>query len=180
MAPSAPEDSEPETVQLHGLSVPIDRRLMSDKIVQAIRDGRYESGEARALPGLVRPGERVVEVGAGIGVLTALIARTTPAELVVAIEANPGLQDYIAELHRLNGVRAILRQALVTPSHGPSAAKLRLHQDFWGCAPAWISRRSEIGEVEVPGRALAEAAEPWRPSLLIVDIEPFAAWTHAD
>lgn len=175
---SAPP-SEPEIIQLHGLSVPVDRRFMSEKIINAMRAGRYEGGEANVLPRLVRPGERVVEVGAGVGVLTALVAKITPAELVVAIEANPGLQDYIAELHRLNGAQTIVRQALVTPSQGPATAKLYLHEDFWASSPAWISRRSQIGAAEVPVISVAEIAETWRPSLLIVDVEPLAAWTHA-
>jgi FkbM family methyltransferase len=128
----------------------------------------------------VRPGERVVEIGAGVGVLTALIAKRTPAELVVAIEANPQLQDYIKKLHRLNGVQPIVRQALVTPSSGGRTATLNLHEDFWASSPAWIKRRSQVGAVEVPAITLAEIAETWRPSLLIVDIEPLAAWTHAE
>jgi len=180
MASDTPETSQAEIVQLHGLSVPIDRRLMSDKIVRSMMRGRYEAGEASALPRLVRQGERVVEVGAGVGVLTALIARRTPAELVVALEANPRLQDYIVELHRLNGARTVVRQALVTPQPTDGTASLFLHEDFWASSPAWIKRRSQVGIVQVPAMSLSEIAETWRPTLLIVDVEPFAAWTHAE
>ncbi len=169
-----------EVVQLHGLRVPIDRRLMSETIIWSLTSGRYEMGEARALPHLVRPGERVVEVGAGIGVLTALIARTGKAEQVVAIEANPMLQDYIQGLHRLNGVDVELRQALVTPGRGAPTADFYLHQDLWASSPERIKRRHQIGVVQAPVISLSEIAETWRPSLLVVDVEPFAAWTHAE
>jgi len=179
LASEEPDGGAPEIVQLHGLSVPIDRRVMSDKIVESIRLGRYEMAEAARLPGIVRPGERVVEVGAGIGVLTALIGRFARAELVVAIEANPRLQDYIAELHRMNSVEAVVRQALVTPAPAAKPATLYLHQDLWASSPAWISRKSQIGVVEVPVLSLQEIAEAWAPSLLILDVEPFAAWAEA-
>ena len=169
-----------ESVQLHGLSVPIDRRLMSAPIIESLTTGRYEIGEARVLPRLIRPGERVVEIGAGIGVLTALIARTGKAERVAAIEASPLLQDYISQLFRLNGVEVELRQALVTPERSEPTATFYLHQDLWASSPARIKRRHQIGTLQVPVLSLAEVAETWRPSLLVVDIEPFAAWTFAE
>ncbi len=180
MVADAPDTAALESVQLHGLSVPIDRRLMSASIVNALTTGRYEIGEARVLPRLIRPGERVAEIGAGIGVLTALIARTGKAERVAAIEASPLLQDYIRELFRLNGVEVELRQALVTPERSEPTATFYLHQDLWASSPARIKHRHQIGALQVPVLSLAEVAETWRPSLLIVDIEPFAAWTFAE
>jgi FkbM family methyltransferase len=173
-------DETAELVEVGGISIPLDRRIMSDLIVESLRAGRYEMGEARALPRLIRQGERVVEVGAGIGFLTALIAKRTPAELVVAIEANPRLQAYIAELHRLNGVRPILRQALVTPEPAPGPATLFVHQDLWASSPGWIKPRDQLEAAEVPVLSLPEIAATWRPTLLIVDVEPFAAWTSAE
>ena len=153
---------------------------MSDPIIESLRSGRYEMAEARALPRLIRAGERVVEVGAGIGFLTALIARHTGAELVVAIEANPLLQAYMAELHQLNGVEPVRRQALVTPQPALGPETLHVHQDLWASSPGWIKRRDQLDAVEVPVLSLAEIAETWRPTLLIVDVEPFAAWTAAE
>ena len=180
MGPVASDPPALESADLFGLKVPLDRRLMSETIVWSLTSGRYEMGEARSLPQLVRPGERVVEVGAGIGVLTALIAKQTPAELVVAIEASPLLQDYIGELHRLNEVEVERRQALVTPGRGHATADFYLHQDLWASSPARIKRRNQIGVIQVPVMSLAEVAETWRPTLLIVDVEPFAAWANAE
>lgn len=176
----AADDIAAEEVEIGGIRIPLDRRIMSDLIVESLRAGRYEMGEARVLPRLVRQGERVVEVGAGIGFLTALIARRTPAELVVAIEANPRLQAYIAALHRLNGVKAILRHALVTPEPAAGPATLFVHHDLWASSPGWIKPRDQLDEVEVPVLSLPEIAETWRPTLLIVDVEPFATWTGAE
>ena len=176
----APHSSAPEIVELFGIKVPIDRQLMSETIVGSLTSGRYEMGEAKSLPRLIRPGERVVEIGAGIGVLTALIASKTRAELVVAIEASPLLQDYMGALHRLNGVEVERRQALITPGLGGSTADFYLHQDLWASSPAPIKRRNQLGVIQVPVMSLAEVAETWRPNLLIVDVEPFAAWTNAE
>ena len=169
----------PDIVQLHGLNVPIDRRVMSDKIVESIRSGRYEMAETARLPALVRPGERVVEIGAGIGLLTALVAIRTPAAEVVAIEANPVLQPYIAELHRLNGARVAVRQALVTPEPAGPVATLHVHEDLWASSSGWIKRRYRVADVEVPALSLPEIAAEYAPTLLIVDVEPLAAWAEA-
>ncbi len=179
MTPTSEDTPGPQTVQLFGLEVPIDRRVMSEKIVEAILAGRYEMGEAEHLRRVVRPGERVVEVGAGIGFVTALIARRMGAGLVVAIEANPALQGYIAALHRLNGAEVIVRQALVTPAPGGPTAVLNVHKDLWASSSGPIKPGSQLEAVEVAALSLAEIAAEYAPTLLIVDVEPLAAWAQA-
>jgi hypothetical protein len=57
----------------------------------ALRDGTYEADEANAAERCVREGFRVLELGAGIGYVTAICARRTAPENVLAVEANPAL-----------------------------------------------------------------------------------------
>ena len=168
-----------EVVELYGLRVPIDPRLMSEKIIESLSTGRYEKGEAERLPRLVRPGERVVEIGAGIGLVTAIVATRTPAELVVAIEANPALPGYIAALHRLNGASTVIRQALVTPAPADGPAVFKVHRDLWASTTGWVNPKNCLRSVETPSISLSDIAAEYRPSLLVVDLEPLAAWTAA-
>ncbi len=168
-----------ETVQIAKVRVPIDPALMSETIIESLRQGRYEMGEVERLPEIVGPGERVVEIGAGIGFLTALIARRTPAELVVAIEANPDLIDYIEALHRLNGTRVVTRQAMVSPAPAAADASFHIHRDLWASSQTQLKSKSLKRTVETPTLGLAELAATYAPSLLIVDIEVLRAWMSA-
>jgi len=175
---AATSPSGPRIVEVAGIRIPLDRRIMSDKIVESLTTGRYEMIEARQAPSIVRAGERVVEIGAGIGFLTALIAARTPAELVVAIEANPELGPCIAALHALNGVRTTIRQALVTPGGG-GPARFHLHVDLWASSSGRVAEANRLRTIEVPSIGLDQVAADYRPTLLIVDVEPLAAWAAA-
>ncbi len=62
------------------------------------------SGERLRVARQVSPGERVLDMFAGIGPFSILIARLQPSAKVVAIEINPDAYDYLLENLRLNKV----------------------------------------------------------------------------
>ena len=73
-----------------------------------------------------RPGERILDLGAGVGVIGLLLARRHPTVRVVGIELQPELARHAAENARASGlaarvhvVRADLREAprLLPPEH---------------------------------------------------------------
>ena len=47
---------------------------MSDAVWRAIRDGLYERAELRAGLGALRAGDRLLELGAGLGIVGAALA----------------------------------------------------------------------------------------------------------
>ena len=144
---------------------------MSAKIQDQLRAGRYETAEARALPGLIGPGERLVEAGAGIGFLTALAGRLGRAGLIVAVEANPELIGVIERLHRLNGVASIVRNAVVGLTRTASALPFHLHHDLWASSLAPLKARDLKGVVQVPVVLFEALIAEFAPTLLVIDVE---------
>ena len=61
------------------------------------------------IPAIVRPGDRVLEIGAGIGFISTLLAREKRVARVIAVEANPDLLAYMTRLHGVNHVRKVRR-----------------------------------------------------------------------
>ena len=57
------------------MTIPFDPAVITPAIGRAIREGRFEAEESRQIPHIVRPGDRVLEIGAGIGFISTLIAR---------------------------------------------------------------------------------------------------------
>ena len=56
---------------------PLDPAVITPAIREAILAGRFEAEEASQIPQIVRPGDRVLEIGAGIGFIsTLLVARS--------------------------------------------------------------------------------------------------------
>ena len=160
-----------ETVEIAGVTVPLDPLLMSPHILSVLRAGRWEQGETRILPTILEDGERVVDIGAGIGFLAALIGLQGKAESVVAIEANPELTPFIEALLEINGVEAQVRSALVAPTRTSPTLPFHLHNDLWASSPIRMKDSALRGVVDLPVMTLDEVAQAYRPTLMIIDIE---------
>ena len=161
----------PETVEIAGVRIPIDPAIMSDKIQQQLRAGRWEDGETAVLPTIVAAGDRVIDLGAGIGFLAAFIGLLRKAELIVAVEANPELMPLIGALAGLNGVEIEALNALVAIETTSPTHPFYLHNDLWASSPIRIKDSSLRGVVELPVTTLEALAAEFSPTLMIIDLE---------
>lgn len=157
-------------VDIHGVRVAIDHDLVSPKIVAELRSGSYELPESRQIDGIVQPGERVVELGGGLGLISTKVALTGRAAHVAAFEANPRLIPLIERTHALNRVGVTVTNAVVTPRAEAATVPFYLRKDFWASSlsPEPYGYESVI---EVPTVSFAEMLRLHRPTMLIVDIE---------
>ena len=91
-----------------GVMLPFDDTSHADLIVPEVRSaicaGSYSANTIMNLPDLVQNGDRVLVIGAGLGVASTLIAKSNRAERVIAVEANSILYPYLKRVHALNGV----------------------------------------------------------------------------
>lgn len=155
-----------------GVELPFDRGIISDRIMSAIREGWYEGPEAASLPFVLQSGERVLELGTGLGLISTLCAMSPLVEGVVTVEANPELIAYIREVHRLNHVahRIEVMNAVAMPAPSASETSFYLRRDVWASSLAeqpWGYERI----VKVPTLDLNELIRKLRPTMMIVDIE---------
>ncbi len=160
-----------ETVVIAGVTIPIDPALMSDSIQNVLRAGKWEGGEARVLPQIVEPDERVVDLGACIGFLSALIGLQRKAASIVAFEANPELIPLIKDVLRLNGVEAVVRNALVATATTSATVPFYLHNDLWASSPIRVKDSARRGVVQLPALSLREMVVELSPTLVIIDLE---------
>jgi inner membrane protein len=86
---------------------PSDAALIIPEIRSEIRSGSYSEEVLRLLSEAVKPGDRVLMIGAGLGVVSTLIARNEGVDRVIAIEANTALVPYLKRVHELNDVTRI-------------------------------------------------------------------------
>ncbi|WP_083570418.1 glycosyltransferase family 2 protein [Phaeobacter porticola] len=122
-----------------GLKIPADPRVFRPSALQLIADGKFERNSARRIPKLLQPGMSYLEVGAGAGVLPAIIATEHPTVTVTAQEDNPGLAQMAARIWQANGLKPGPRLRLATDplfdgSDGAQAARrLRWFMDEVAC-----------------------------------------------
>jgi FkbM family methyltransferase len=162
-----------EVIVSQGIQIPFVPGIVTPRIEKPLRKSRYEKGEAKALRRILQKGDRVLELGAGLGLLSAIAAQTPGVEAVTAVEANPSLMPMIRETHRLNGVTSVeVLNAVVT---GPGVAgegplPFYLRRDFWASSMEPNSRRYK-SVVQVQQMPFEELLAERRPSVIVCDIE---------
>jgi len=160
-----------EVIETQGIAVPFDPRIITPKIERPMRKGRYEGGECAALRMVLRSGDRVLELGAGLGLCSTVAAQVEGVETVVAIEANPELLPLIRETHRLNGVvdKVDLRNGVAVPTGG-GEVPFYVRPDFWASSMEAGSRGYSRVEI-LPALGLDRLLAELHPTVIVCDIE---------
>lgn len=157
-------------IDYRGLTVALDPQVVTDQILDSLWKDDYEVPELQALSGLMRPGDRVLELGAGMGLVSGVMAKRHPQARFVSYEANQALAPVIAALHQRNGIANVtLRSAIVAPLGQGTTRRFRLHRHF--TEGSLVAQSADQGEAEVavhdPVAVIAEV----KPDLLLCDIE---------
>jgi len=156
-----------QTIELAGVRL----NCGSDQ-ARAVRNGlfkrTYEGAEQRLLEKAVRPGDKVLEIGAGIGFIGLLSARLVgPSGRVVSYEANPRMQQVIEANYALNGEQPELRMRAVTPDGKP----VTFHLSENVVSSSLYQRSQSQTAVTVDSDALHDALEEVAPDVLVMDVE---------
>lgn len=133
----------------------------------AIVDGGYEAPEMHALATALRPGDTVLELGTGLGLISTLCAQRIGSQRVHTFEANPALEPRIRETWALNGVAPTLTVAMLGEQAGEH--DFHVHDAFW--ASSAHDAEGAVRTLRVPVLPLNEAIRRIDPSVLVMDIE---------
>jgi FkbM family methyltransferase len=140
---------------------------MSRRVERALSRGGYERQELQLIGALLTPGDVVLEVGAGLGLVSTYCAQRVGSSRVFAFEADPDLEPCIRETYELNGVEPALDICAV----GARAGRVTIYRDKHLVSSSVGRRRAGTRPVEVPGKALNYVVQRFRPTLLIIDAE---------
>lgn len=151
---------------IEGIRVRVGRH-MSRRVERAVSNGGYERDELRIIGMVLSPSDVVLEIGAGLGVVSAYCAKRVGSSRVFAYEANPDLEPRIRETYALNDVEPTLEMCAVRATSG----RVPLYRGKHLLSSSIIPRGAGWDQIEVPGKALSYVVERARPTLLIVDVE---------
>ena len=140
---------------------------MPRRVERAVSTGGYERDELRLIGMVLSPSDVVLEVGAGLGVVSAFCAKRVGSSRVFAYEANPDLEPQIRETYALNDVEPTLEMSAVRAVAG----RVTLYRGRHLLSSSLVPRGPASAPIEVPGKALSYVVERVRPTLLIVDVE---------
>ena len=140
---------------------------MGSAAVAYILDGRYERPERRILEYALKAGDRVLELGTGIGYLSAFCARKIGSDRVITFEANPLLRPRIEETYFINEVSPQVEFCMLGEHAGQ--ASFYVGDEFWSSST--ISRKGKERRISIPVKAFNDILDEHKPNFLIIDIE---------
>lgn len=141
---------------------------MGAAAVTYMLDGRYEKPERRILEHALSAEDRVLELGTGVGYLSALCARKIGNDRVVTFEANPLLRPLIEETYAINSVSPRVEFCMLGERAGET--EFYVNDEFWSSSTISRKKRKERC-INIPVRAFNEAMTTYKPNFLVIDIE---------
>jgi len=96
-----------DIVLLGGFEVLVDAQRYSEPVIASLRRGDYEARERTIVSEVLRPGDRVLEVGTAVGAVAMAAAAVVGADNVLTFDANPAVVADARRNFALNGFGAI-------------------------------------------------------------------------
>ena len=129
--------------------------------------GLYETDELFVIKNILKPDDRVVDIGAGVGFVSAYIARQLNSNgWVECFEANPALIPRIRRTHEINNVDVKVSNRILSHSEG--------ELDFYVSPHFWASstlKAEGTSLVRIPSTSFQDLLDQRQPTMLVVDIE---------
>ncbi len=158
-----------ERLDVHGVRLDLAREEVSPVIWKALEDGSYEAKEARSILKAIKPGDRVLELGSGIGIITSIIAGIKDVS-VWAFEANPGTAALAARVIKANCADNVtFSQGLLT-AHAPHVHPFYVRKDLWMSSMDENQGPYE-DRIEIPSENIDEFIARHQINALVMDIE---------
>lgn len=152
-----------------GVKIPFDRTVLSYKMRKVISRGDYEADELKFALDHVGPTSRVLELGGGIGYVSAGIQMRQPGAHVTSFEANPQTAAFHRRVMTLNGLTNYqLHNAILGDASKGETCSFHVSRDFWASS---TYRGKGTREITVP---VVDALTFLRSNsfdLLVIDIE---------
>ncbi len=147
--------------------------FLNETRIKRIEAAQFEGEEIAGALCVVREGDRVLEIGAGIGIVGAVTASHARPEAVLSFEANPSLIPHIERLYALNGLedRIEVRNQVVTASpQRPETMTFHVRTGLAESASLDQGARRTT-PVEVPTVSFDAVTAEFRPDVLIMNID---------
>lgn len=157
----------------HGIEVPKSHTVGPNWLVRKINNGRYEKEEIAGALHLVKSTDRVLECGAGIGIVGTSVAHNCKPEKMLSFEANPHLIKVIEATYHHNKVDdriSVTHGALMAGKNIPGDIQFNVSKRF--AFSSLDAPQRELSEtVRVPVHDFAQVKADFRPTVLLMDIE---------
>ncbi|MBQ0804410.1 MAG: FkbM family methyltransferase [Sulfitobacter sp.] len=158
---------------LHNVEI-LGGRHLKRRILETMIDGSFEKPEIDAGLGCIKPGDRVIEMGAGSGTVGAILTKNIPDVQIMWFEANPNLLPAINELYAHNGLtdrNTVQNKAVVAGKDAPKTIDFFVRKNFLGSRVFAENNEPDVEEVKVKTIQYEKLRKDFRHNVLMMDIE---------
>jgi FkbM family methyltransferase len=148
--------------------LPLDRAI-SPALRRIILRREYERNEIDIVRKTLDPEDKVLECGAGLGLLATYCALRIGSDRVKTFEANPFMLPLISKTFTLNHVAPALVIGAIGPKHGQIG--LHVRENFWASSSHHRRLPGSLRTIGVLMHALHDEILDNRPTYLVLDIE---------
>jgi len=155
-----------KTIVLNGITLNTDPEEVPLAVRKQLLQKKYEDQEFQLVQEALTPDDRVLEGGAGIGFIGIACARICGQENILSYEPNPAMKPVIEKNYALNGLKANLRNKVLTTTSG--------EVEFFfseGVLSSSLVDRKHGGATMVPADAIADVVAQFAPTVLVIDVE---------
>lgn len=156
-----------QTVTIDGVTVSTDQTAIPRSVRSALFKEFYEDHERALVRQFLKPGGRVLEIGAGIGFVSILCARIAGEGNVRSYEANLRLEPIIRRNYALNGLKPDLRMRAITVDGEP----ISFFRNDNIVSSSTLERSGFAEKITVESDALEAVIAEFQPTAIIMDVE---------
>jgi FkbM family methyltransferase len=157
---------------LRGLTLYLPEAALKGNLERALSSGRYENHEADALLLHLVPGDRLLDLGAGIGFICALAAGVLGEASVFGVEAGPETVKLARKNLAANGLAGVKLMRGAVVGTGTGDVEFGQRPAFWASALKGPQGWPETAEViRVPARPIGALLARFAPTVICCDIE---------
>jgi FkbM family methyltransferase len=156
-----------DTLRIRGVLVGTSKAATPHSVRNALFKGVYEEHECDIVERIVKRGDRILEIGAGIGLVSLLATQLAGEGQVLSCEANPALERLIRANYALNGWKPNLRMGAVAASAG----KVSFHQNDNLLSSSRIDRKLAGQTITVESHSINDLLAAHAANIIIMDVE---------
>jgi FkbM family methyltransferase len=157
---------------LRGLTLYLPEAALKGNLERALSSGRYENHEADALLQHLVPGDRLLDLGAGLGFICALAAGVLGEAAVFGVEAGTETVKLARKNLAVNGFAGVKLMRGAVVGTGEGEVDFGLRPAFWASGLKGPEGWPESAEViRVPTRPIGKLLAKLAPTVICCDIE---------